>query len=282
MLSKLAAFAGLTLIAAVSPVEELLASDDECSSGDKQCSLNAVQLNGERRLSVSAFLASQDLHEAVANTLMAVGSKQPLPGGPDAVRAYVSAGFQNAGSGAASEFAAELTWQQRGELLNLVRSLSNLSLHSSWHRRLQRASPVCDVCWIGNGQCAPHSSCDWCCRRTSVYHFQSFDADGPGTGELGSDGRESVSEVTIKQRSSSIWEFKVGPSVSGMYLIKGTMLLTHEGPDGMFGNITAGFVNLRSTLSGSWATERRDLNSTLHIHLNETSFDEEWMWSPRP
>eukprot|EP00931_Biecheleriopsis_adriatica_P042956 TRINITY_DN2451_c0_g1_i2.p1 TRINITY_DN2451_c0_g1~~TRINITY_DN2451_c0_g1_i2.p1 ORF type:complete len:284 (+),score=56.87 TRINITY_DN2451_c0_g1_i2:83-934(+) len=47
MLSKLVVLAGLTLIAAASPVEDLLAGDDECSGADKECSLNALQLNGK-------------------------------------------------------------------------------------------------------------------------------------------------------------------------------------------------------------------------------------------
>jgi len=85
----------------------------------------------------------------------------------------------------------------------------------------------------------------------------------------------NMPEVTVTQRSPSTWDFTVEPQVAGMFLIKGTMLVTQKDQDGMSGNITAGFINLRSTLSGSWVTEGSDFNSTLHIHLNETRFGKE-------
>mmetsp|Transcript_66678 Transcript_66678/g.168141 ORF Transcript_66678/g.168141 Transcript_66678/m.168141 type:complete len:235 (+) Transcript_66678:80-784(+) len=203
-------------------------------------------------LSSKAFFESPDLHEAVTDTLAAFGRCDR-----DALHAYVVAGFKNT-TGGAQDFSPDLTWQQKVEILSLVKSLRNLSLHSP-NRRLLDASA---------GELVVHT-------------YQSFDGDGtPGTGRLGSDGTRSVSEVTLRQGPSGI-SFTVGPVVAGVYLIKGEMAIMHRDRNHVSGTIKAGFVNLRSTLSGTWRAEGADLNSTLHIHLTEMGFDENWTWSPQ-
>eukprot|EP00443_Scrippsiella_acuminata_P017764 CAMPEP_0115252118 /NCGR_PEP_ID=MMETSP0270-20121206/43982_1 /TAXON_ID=71861 /ORGANISM="Scrippsiella trochoidea, Strain CCMP3099" /LENGTH=233 /DNA_ID=CAMNT_0002667563 /DNA_START=94 /DNA_END=792 /DNA_ORIENTATION=+ len=205
-----------------------------------------------RRLSAKAFFESSDLHEAVADTLTALSNGSSGFAHRGAVHAYVAEGFKNATHGA-QELPSELTWQQKVELLRLVRSVGNLSLHGFSRRLLDLNS-----------------------SESVVYHYRSSDGDGTnGTGALGSDGSGSVSKVMLSQVPGGL-SFTVGPAVGGMYLISGKMDVTRHDEDHMSGSIKAGFVNLHSTLSGTWRAEGADLNSTLYIHLTEMGFDEEW------
>jgi len=211
-----------------------------------------------RQLSSKAFFESQDLHEAVTETLAALSSGSSSLVDRSAVYAYVAEGFKNATRGV-QESPAELTWQQKVELLSLVRSLGNLSLHGS-NRKLLEVNT----------------------SESLVYTYQSFDGAGTsGTGELGSGGSGSVSKVMLSHVPGGI-SFIVGPAVGGMYLISGSMDVTHHDQDHMSGSIKAGFVNLHSTMSGTWWAEGPDLNSALHIHFTEMGFDEQWTWSPQP
>jgi len=218
---------------------------------------SSLKTPSTRRLSSKAFFESPDLHDAVTDTFMALGGSSHL-GDRAAVYAHVAEGFQNVTQGA-PESTPELTWQQKVELVSLVRSLGNLSLHSSL-RRLSETDASQPV----------------------VFTYQSSDGEGNnGTGTLGSTGAGSVSKVALQQVPEGI-SFTVGPAVGGMYLIRGKMDVTQRGQGHMSGNIRAGFVNLRSTLSGTWQAEGTDFNSTLHIHLTEMGFNEEWTWSPEP
>jgi hypothetical protein len=128
-----------------------------------------------------------------------------------------------------------------------------------------------------------------------IYHFTSTDAGRGrydlGTGPLGEGvGGESAYEVVLSTGSvpARRIRFNVGPPVghSGMFLVDGTMNVTHRGTEGMSGSIKVGFANLHSTLSGTWRTVGADLgSSTLHVHLTGASpseQDERWTWRVPP
>jgi hypothetical protein len=220
---------------------------------DVQQVRGSLKTPSTRRLSSKEFFMSQDLHEAITDSLMVFGGSSQL-GGRSAVHAHVSEGFQNA-THEAPDSSPELTWQQKVELLGLVRSLSNFSLRFNGpQRRLSETNT----------------------SEPSLFTYRSTD-----TGDLGSDGTRSVSEVVL-HRTPAGADFHVGPAVGSMYLIRGRMDVTRRDQDQISGNIKAGFVNLRSTLSGTWQADGPDFNSTLHIHLRDMGLAEDWAWSPQP
>mmetsp|Transcript_63810 Transcript_63810/g.132213 ORF Transcript_63810/g.132213 Transcript_63810/m.132213 type:complete len:237 (-) Transcript_63810:16-726(-) len=119
-------------------------------------------------------------------------------------------------------------------------------------------------------------------KQSVTYQFHSFDKDKhEGTGFLGSDGvNDSVSEVTVVHGPSGI-SFTIGPPIAGHFLIGGTLEIHQQrGSHHLSGKIRAAFVNLRTTLTGTWESVNMDLNSELHIHLVEVGLKEDWTWKP--
>lgn len=153
----------------------------------------------------------------------------------------------------------------RARLLRVVRHLRNLSLRRS--RRLAS-------------------------DEAGVYEFECSNEDGPGTGWLGQAGMPgdgSASDVVVRTADSPVSEdtsmnFTIGPNVGvgDEHIISGVMDVLHASPEGLSGNITAGFINLRSTLSGTWESGPDGLDGAVQIHLSDPDLflEEDWAWKP--
>ncbi|CAE6922456.1 PSL4 [Symbiodinium sp. CCMP2592] len=128
----------------------------------------------------------------------------------------------------------------------------------------------------------------------TTFFFESVDeASGRvGTGMLGQGcGDKSVSEVaiTVTQDAPFLWtnltgagmSFKIGPPCAGTYLISGQMWPTKATAEGISGKIRAGFVNLRSTMTGTWSTGPSGLLGNLTVAFQEL-LEVEWTWKPEP
>ena len=128
----------------------------------------------------------------------------------------------------------------------------------------------------------------------TTFFFESVDqASGRiGTGMLGQGcGDKSVSEVaiTVTQEAPFLWSnltgagmsFKIGPPCAGTHLISGKMWPTTVTAEGISGKIRAGFVNLRSTMSGTWSTGPSGLAGNLTVAFQEL-LEVEWTWKPEP
>mmetsp|Transcript_72224 Transcript_72224/g.169080 ORF Transcript_72224/g.169080 Transcript_72224/m.169080 type:complete len:262 (-) Transcript_72224:41-826(-) len=115
-----------------------------------------------------------------------------------------------------------------------------------------------------------------------TFQFHSFDSEQKkGTGILGSDGmNDSVSEVTVVRDHEGGLSFTIGPPIAGHFLIGGTMEIQERDQGRLAGKIRAAFVNLRTTLTGTWEATSSDLHSELHIHLTEIGLQEDWTWKP--
>jgi len=119
-----------------------------------------------------------------------------------------------------------------------------------------------------------------------VYSFGSFDEDGqPGTGSLG-EGCGSAGDVNVAtvEPGPFAWDlrrseltFTVGPRCAGMYLISGSMWVDSAGEEGLRGTIKAGFVNLRSTMRGTWETDKDGLAGALLVHFRDM-VSTNWTW----
>lgn len=125
-------------------------------------------------------------------------------------------------------------------------------------------------------------------RGGFVYRYKSFDDNGvPGTGSLGS-GCGGAVDVTVSTGMAApfSWDlqtgplqFKIGPPCGEQFLISGQMSVSDVSKETMQGEITAGFVNLRSTLKGTWSSGGHGLNGTLLIHLKDM-IETKWSWAP--
>jgi len=128
----------------------------------------------------------------------------------------------------------------------------------------------------------------------TTFFFESVDeASGRiGTGMLGQGcGDKSVSEVaiTVTQEAPFLWtnltgagmSFKIGPPCAGTYLISGQMWPTKVTAEGIAGKIRAGFVNLRSTMTGTWSSGPGGFLGNLTVAFQEL-LEVEWTWKPEP
>ncbi|CAE7728421.1 PSL4 [Symbiodinium sp. CCMP2456] len=126
----------------------------------------------------------------------------------------------------------------------------------------------------------------------TTFFYESVDQESGriGTGMLGQGcGDGSVSEVaiTVTQEAPFLWtnltgagmSFEVGPPCAGTYLISGKMWPTKATAEGISGKIRAGFVNLRSTMTGTWSTGPSGLDGNLTVAFQEL-LDVEWTWKP--
>ncbi|CAE7656867.1 PSL4 [Symbiodinium sp. CCMP2456] len=131
----------------------------------------------------------------------------------------------------------------------------------------------------------------------TTFFYESVDQESGriGTGMLGQGcGDRSVSAVAITvtqepQEPPFLWtnltgasmSFKVGPPCAGTYLISGKMWPTKATAEGISGKIRAGFVNLRSTMTGTWSTGPSGLDGNLTVAFQEL-LDVEWTLKPEP
>jgi hypothetical protein len=220
-------------------------------------------------LSAEMLLASSDLRGAVTEALLKGKEDGGDPRQRQAVRALVDTGFQEFGTrerllsrrGAAAS-PPFLTQAQKDALVDQARSLAAGDF-TIWGRGGDRG----------------------------IYRFGSADAGRMGTGSLGEPGEDedSASEVVLSTSSLPARKirFTVGPPLgsSGMFLVDGTMTVTDQSANRTSGNITVGFVNLHSTLSGLWWAHGNssELGKTkLHVSLRGMSpkEDEAWTWRP--
>ena len=243
---------------------------------DSTAALAAVQLSAsmERnaRIATSAqglqtsscLLAAPELTVAVRDFLNKMGSSQNA--GADAGSALAEAASK-AGCDLAQWNAglARRTAKQTAALVSLVESLGNLRLRPS----RQESSSGAETTFV----------------------FESFDESGrAGTGMLGEGCQgKSVSEVaiTVSQEGPFLWTnltgasmpFKIGPPCANTNLISGTMWPTRVSPQGIVGGIKAAFVNLRSTMSGTWSTGSQGFNGNITVAFDDL-LKVEWTWEP--
>ena len=243
------------------------ASLDDCDDGS--CAVSAVQLGASMyaknsaNVALACVLHDPGLHAAVAAFLHVRDEDIPA-----ALKRFALAhGCHDEVWRAMSSSPAFL--ERRAATLRLVGSLQKL--------RLQPARYA-------------HVSQD---NETISFHYESFDDDSKllGTGPLGSiTSNESVSEVTVtsSQNGPFLWNisesqmaFTIGPKISGMYLISGTMSPVTASQTGLAGQLRAGFVNLHTTAVGNWSTGPSGMAGNVSIEF-ETFVSAHWSWSPRP
>ena len=237
--------------------------------GESNAAFAAVQLGAslKRRapglLWPSCALATPELPAAIRGFLGRIGQNFDTGFEADAALAKAAKG---AGCNLAlwHKLVAPSTGKQAAALVSLVESLQHLRLMPSRRE-------------AGSG--------------TTTYVFESFDENGKvGTGMLGQGCQEkSVSEVTITvpQDGPFLWAnltapsmpFRIGPPCAKTHLISGTMWTLKATPEGLAGGIRAGFVNLRSTMSGTWSTGREGFHGNLTVAFQEL-LEVEWTWSP--
>ena len=249
--------------------------------GDKDSAFAAVQLAASLQRSgrgavasveATCLLAAPELSAAVRRFLRKM-SKKPHPAGPAGPAGGGDSGAEVALVEAASragcnqaQLKAMKAGAQVAALVSMVESLGNLRLMPS------RREP-------GDG--------------STTFVFESFDEHGRvGTGMLGQGCEDkSVSEVTVavSQAGPFLWTnltgasmpFKIGPPCVKTHLISGTMWPTKVTAEGMVGEIRAGFVNLRSTMTGTWSTGPMGFEGNLSVAFDEL-LDVEWTWRPEP
>ena len=258
-----AALATFLVIAWASDVSQV----QECDGDQTPCALSMVQMkiNGlaqgresEASDGAACLLLDSEIHQAVSPLL------------PD----FVKTELVEAWSQLATDYGCHTKLknismskvsflQQKASLVNLLRSLTHVTLKPA-------REPV-----SANG--------------ITTFTYQSVDTSTStiGTGRLGQfSANESVSHVTIQanQTGPFLWDlsasemkFTIGPSIRGTFLISGSLWPLQATPEGIRGQIRAGFVNLRSTATGEWSTGSEGLTGNLSLSfggfLNKT-----WTW----
>lgn len=209
---------------------------------------------------VASFLTSPAFLDATTDALAGAMKDKLSIANLNDLRAHVTRDFSNIPG---IESAATITESQKDAWLTVLKNLKNLTLKSAGNRRLSSLSATA-------------------ARANITYKFHSFDEnEKEGTGSLGSNGAHSVSEVTVIPKPPG-FSFTIGSPVAGMYLIGGTLDIQGGDEHHIKGKIRAAFVNLRTTLTGTWEADSADLDSVLHIHLSEMGVNEEWIWKPDP
>lgn len=206
--------------------------------------------------SVADFLRSSEFLDATTDALAGITKDAPTAADRALLRTSVEKDFTNVAS-----LHGIITKGQKDAWLKLLQNLKNLSLKHVGSRRL-----------------GSHNATE----ANVTYKFHSFDHNqNEGTGTLGSNGMKdhSVSEVTVVPNPPG-FSFTIGPPVAGMYLIGGTLDVLGRDEHQIRGKIRAAFVNLRTTLTGTWEADSTDLDSVLHIHLKEIGLTAEWVWKP--
>lgn len=229
-------------------------------------------------LSTEELLASADLRDAITEVLSNANATSPLSALSQrpAMRSLVDARFQELG-------AQERDLSLRG------------AVRGKWgpHRFVTHAQKDA---LVATAHCLASGNLTLAGRGgdRGIYRFGSTDAGHLGTGSLGKLGEEedSVSEVVLSTSSVPAQKirFTVGPPIGskGMFLIDGTMTVTQTSTERTYGSIKVGFVNLHSTLSGTWWADGDTSNlgnRTLHVRLSgmspsEKFPDERWTWRP--
>ncbi|CAK0811778.1 unnamed protein product, partial [Prorocentrum cordatum] len=203
------------------------------------------------------LLVDAELRQALLGALSAAGGGRPAGAqaaapGPGPFRQLLGPGTDA---------------RPRARLLRVVRHLRNLSL-----RRSRRLAAV----------------------EAGVYEYECSNEDGLGAGWLGEAGVPeggSVSDVVVRAGAGddpvaidASMNFTIGPAVGigDEHVIAGHMEVLYASPEGIGGNITAGFINLRSTLSGTWEAGADGLDGPVQIHLSEPDLymEEDWTWQP--
>lgn len=116
-----------------------------------------------------------------------------------------------------------------------------------------------------------------------ILKYQSVDEHGkPGVflGRMDEAGSIVASHVELNATQMT---FIVGPEVEGVGpLVRGYLTVRDDCAYGMCGTIRAGFVNIHSTLSGTWQTEGENLDSVIHIRWIEPEMhvDQKLTWHP--
>lgn len=212
--------------------------------------------------SAQQLFGDAELHSVVSDAVAAAGrGRFDSPGAQDRLRSEVAAGLVAAGA----RGGPGMTAAQRSRLLRAVRSLSDMRLQ----RRAQQAA------------------------EAGTYEFQCSDeGEGVGTGQLGTGAgadEPSASDVVVRADTATgvaakQMEFTIGPPVGccGEHVISGRMDVLESTSNGLSGNITAGFMNLRSTLRGSWTSGVDGLEGAIHIHLSDLGMEKDWTWQPTP
>jgi len=126
---------------------------------------------------------------------------------------------------------------------------------------------------------------------TTVFTFDSVDdaTNTIGTGKLGQfSATESVSEVVVQANqpgpflwdlSASEMKFAIGPPIRGTFLISGTLWPLEATPSGIHGQMKAGFVNLRTTATGTWSTGSEGLAGNVSLSFGGF-LQKSWTWMP--
>jgi len=120
----------------------------------------------------------------------------------------------------------------------------------------------------------------------SILKYQSADEHGePGVflGRMDEAGSTVASDVELDATHFANMTFIVGPEVEGAGpLVRGDLTLRDDCAVGMCGTIRAGFVNIHSTLSGTWQTEGDTLDGVIHIRWiePEMQIDQKLTWTP--
>ena len=126
---------------------------------------------------------------------------------------------------------------------------------------------------------------------TTVFTFDSVDdaTNTIGTGKVGQfSATESVSEVVVQANqpgpflwdlSASEMKFAIGPPIRGTFLISGTLWPLEATPSGIHGQMKAGFVNLRTTATGTWSTGSEGLAGNVSLSFGGF-LQKNWTWMP--
>lgn len=119
-----------------------------------------------------------------------------------------------------------------------------------------------------------------------ILKYQSVDEHGePGVflGNMDEAGDIVAQNVELNTTQPTKMTFIVGPEVEGVgALVRGSLKVRDDCAYGFCGTIRAGFVNMRSTLSGTWQTEGKNLDSVIHIRWIEPEMhiDQKLTWDP--
>ncbi len=258
-----AALATFLVIAWASDLSQV----QECDGDQIPCALSMVQMkmNGlalERGSEVSdraaCLLLDSEIHQAVSPLLPDSEKTELVEAWSQLAADYgCHTDLKNISMSKASFL------QQKASLVNLLRSLTRVTLKPA-------REPI-----SANG--------------ITTFTYQSVDASTStiGTGRLGQfSATESVSDVAIEanQTGPFLWDlsasemkFTIGPSIRGMFLISGSLWPLEATPEGIRGQIRAGFVNLHSTATGEWSTGSEGLTGNLSLSFGGF-LRENWTW----
>ena len=258
-----AALATFLVIAWASDLSQV----QECDGDQIPCALSMVQMkmNGlalERGSEVSdraaCLLLDSEIHQAVSPLLPDSEKTELVEAWSQLAADYgCHTDLKNISMSKASFL------QQKASLVNLLRSLTRVTLKPA-------REPI-----SANG--------------ITTFTYQSVDASTStiGTERLGQfSATESVSDVAIEanQTGPFLWDlsasemkFTIGPSIRGMFLISGSLWPLEATPEGIRGQIRAGFVNLHSTATGEWSTGSEGLTGNLSLSFGGF-LRENWTW----